>query len=238
MNLVIDLGNSRIKTAVFEQGIVGDKKVFQHLTELYFYLDQNTFSNVIISSVRNETKDIINKVKVTGKRIELTNSTALPIKISYNTPGTLGVDRIAAACGAFSLFAGHPCLAIDAGTCINYEFITADGEYLGGAISPGMRMRFTAMNQLTARLPLVEPDQNPPLTGKSTAECLQSGVMNGIAEEIKGTISRYESKYPRLKSILCGGDAGFFENTLKPSIFAAPDLVLIGLNRILLHHAT
>jgi type III pantothenate kinase len=122
------------------------------------------------------------------------------------------------------------------GTCITYDFLSADGVYEGGAIAPGVKMRFKAMNHYTARLPLVEPIADAPLTGKSTVTSMQSGIMNGVLEEIKGYISRYSSRHTQLATVACGGDVAFFENSIKPSIFVAPDLVLVGLNRILLHH--
>ena len=124
------------------------------------------------------------------------------------------------------------------GTCINYEYVNEAGEYLGGAISPGVMMRFKAMHHFTARLPLAAPLDTSLLTGASTVSGLQSGVMNGILEEIKGVILRYRNLTPGVRVILCGGDTHFFENYLKPSIFVAPDLVLMGLNSILLHNVT
>jgi len=160
----------------------------------------------------------------------------IPLQIDYATTDTLGVDRLAAACGAWSLFPGRSSLVIDIGTCINYEFVESGGRYKGGAISPGIRMRFEAMHRHTAQLPMAEPLASVPTIGDSTITCLQSGVMNGVFEEIKGIISRYQRDYPGIGVILCGGDAHFFENNLKPFIFVAPELVLIGLNSILLHN--
>jgi type III pantothenate kinase len=157
----------------------------------------------------------------------------LPVKNGYATPQTLGVDRIAAACGANALFPENNCLVIDAGTCVTYEFVDATGVYRGGAISPGLKMRFQALSVLTARLPLVEPVHTPELTGASTASCIQSGVVIGLMEEMNGVIRRYEEKFDKLRVILCGGDTPFFENQLKASIFASPELVLSGLNSIL-----
>lgn len=232
MNLAIDIGNSRIKIAVFDGSKLSNKETFKEVDALKNFLNDKTYDNSIVSSVGAEPP----MLPVKGKQVRLTSTLSLPIVISYDTPQTLGVDRIAAACGAFQLFPGSDCLVIDMGTCITYDFLSAKGVYEGGAIAPGVRMRFKAMNHFTARLPLAEPVADAPLTGKSTVTSMQSGVINGILEEIKGFISRYQSRCPGLKTVVCGGDLVFFENSIKPSIFAAPDLVLIGLNRILLHH--
>jgi type III pantothenate kinase len=160
----------------------------------------------------------------------------LPIKILYATPQTLGVDRIAGSCGALQLFPGKNTLVIDAGTCITYDFTDSSKQYYGGSISPGLKMRFQAVHTFTARLPLVSPAENPELIGNSTETSIQSGIVNGTVAEIDGIIDRYRQKYPDLQVILCGGDGPFFENKLKASIFASPDLVLIGLNSVLIHN--
>jgi type III pantothenate kinase len=134
------------------------------------------------------------------------------------------------------LFPKANCLVVDAGTCITCEFIDSQGKYWGGAISPGLSMRFKAMNTFTARLPLVEPVDNPPLIGDSTVSSMQSGVIHGVVDELDGAIKRYSEKFDDLKVILTGGDCRFFENKLKASIFAVPELVLRGLNSILLYN--
>jgi type III pantothenate kinase len=236
LNLVVDIGNTRIKTAIFDKDTLIEKKTFKDIAGSRSFLTGKEFDHCIVSSVSVNPEKIFPALPVTGQMIRLTSTLGLPIKISYDTPDTLGVDRIAAACGAYQLFPGRDCLVIDMGTCITYDFLSAEGVYEGGSIAPGVRMRFKAMNRFTARLPLVEPIADAPLTGKSTVTSMQSGVINGILEEIKGFISRYSSRHTELATVVCGGDVAFFENSIKPSIFAAPDLVLIGLNRILLHH--
>jgi type III pantothenate kinase len=160
----------------------------------------------------------------------------MPLKILYKTPATLGVDRLAAACGARALFPLQHCLTIDAGTCVTFDFIDMDGNYYGGAISPGMNMRFQALHTFTARLPLVSPAGEANLIGDSTESSIRSGVINGLAAEIDGIIHQYQLKFEGLRAILCGGDALFFENKLKASIFASPELVLVGLNSILIYN--
>jgi len=143
---------------------------------------------------------------------------------------------LAGACGAIQLFPSENNLVIDAGTCITYDFVDSGSNFLGGGISPGLMMRFQAVHTFTAKLPLVSPTADARLIGESTESSIQSGVVNGVIAEIEGIIRRYEEKFPGLRVILCGGDAGFFENQLKASIFAIPDLVLIGLNSILIHN--
>lgn len=236
MNLVIDIGNSRSKTAIFDGHQLVSQAFFTNQKDLLKSVASASFDHCLISSVGPYAGNLISSLKNTGEKILLTSSLDLPIKISYDTPKTLGVDRIAAACGALELFPSTPCLVIDMGTCITYDFLSAEGAFEGGAIAPGVRMRFKAMNRFTARLPLVETATNPPLTGKSTTASMQSGVINGVLGEINEFISRYQSLYPNIRAVVCGGDSVLFENSLKPSIFVAPDLVLIGLNRILLHH--
>lgn len=236
MNFVIDIGNTRIKTASFNNSSLIEKQTFKDIAELNSALKGKNFDHCIVSSVSVNPTNILPQLPVQGKKIQLTTALGLPITIAYDTPHTLGVDRIAAACGALQLFPNRDCLVIDMGTCITYDFLSAKGVYEGGAIAPGVRMRFKAMNRFTARLPLAEPIANAPLTGKSTISSMQSGVINGVLEEIKGFISRYQSQHTELATVVCGGDIAFFENNIKPSIFVAPDLVLIGLNRILLHH--
>ncbi|MBP9925979.1 MAG: type III pantothenate kinase [Cyclobacteriaceae bacterium] len=236
MNLVIDSGNTRFKVGIFEGTSLIQKYSFAESELLKDFLSKNSFSHVLVSSVNYNANEILKWTQGSGKKIILDTTLPLPITLTYTTPGTLGVDRIAAVCGALELYPGHDCLIIDVGTCINYEFLSRDKIYLGGAISPGIMMRFEAMHTFTSKLPLVKPLNEPDLIGNSTESCMQSGVMNGVIEEVNGIINRYIEYFPALKVILCGGDSTFFENKLKHSIFVAPELVLSGLNRILRYH--
>lgn len=235
MNMVVDVGNTFTKVGFFENELLNGKKQFQIAGEIQNYLKNIAADNLIISSVTGNEETIASWSRA-KRKIILNHITPLPIQNRYASPSTLGVDRIASACGAWSLFPSENCLVIDVGTCINYEFVNHLGEYLGGAISPGVKIRFDAMHQYTSGLPVAPPIDNAPLTGDSTITSLQSGVMNGVLEEIKGVIDRYQIQNPGIRVILCGGDAHFFENDLNPSIFVAPDLVLMGLNSILLHN--
>jgi type III pantothenate kinase len=236
VNLIVDIGNTRIKIAAFDHDQLSQKHSFKDISNLKEFLIGKSYDNCIVSSVSADPTHIIPLLPVHGKKIQLTSTLGFPIAIAYDTPQTLGVDRIAAACGAFQLFPNHDCLVVDMGTCITYDFLSSGGVYEGGAIAPGVKMRFAAMNHFTARLPLAEPVADAPLTGKSTIASMQSGVINGVLEELKGFISRYQSRHPKLKTVVCGGDLIFFETPLKGLVSVAPDLVLTGLNRILLHH--
>jgi type III pantothenate kinase len=237
MNLVIDRGNTLIKGAFFEGADLKEKFQLSDAEELKSLLKGKTIQHCIVSSVSKSPDEVFSWINASGKKLSLHVDLPLPVKVMYETPRTLGVDRIAAVCGAQEVFPNRDCLVIDAGTCINYEFLDAHGKYHGGSISPGVQMRFEAMHTFTARLPLVSAIQDAPLIGGSTEACMQSGVMNGVIAEMDGIIQKYRNLYPTPETILCGGDARFFENKLKDSIFVAPDLVLRGLNRILLHNA-
>lgn len=237
MNIVVDAGNTFLKAALFDSNGLVSKKSFASATELKAFLGRTPAQHVLVSTVSHPAEELLTASIVVGKKINLYPELPTPLKNKYATPLTLGVDRMAAACGAWALYPLQNSLVIDMGTCINYELVTEAGEYKGGAISPGVQMRANAMHSFTAQLPAIRPTESwPPLTGDSTVTCLQSGVMNGTLEEIKGTIARYQERYPGIRVILCGGDAPFFENHLKPSIFVAPDLVLLGLNSILMHN--
>ncbi len=238
MNLVVDYGNSSAKVAIFDHLRLIEKHTFTVMDELQLFLQNSDVSNLIVSSVNADAEKIINWAVHAKQRFVLTHKLPLPITILYSTPHTLGVDRIAGSCGAVQLFGGYNSLVIDAGTCITYDFTDSKGNYHGGGISPGLMMRFKAVHTFTARLPLVNLTEHPELTGNNTETSIQSGVIHGVTAEIDGIIERYRNKYPDLKVILCGGDAPFFENKLKASIFASPDLVLFGLNCVLIHNVS
>lgn len=164
---------------------------------------------------------------------QLSANTDLPIENRYATPATLGKDRLAAVVGAGGLYPGHDCLVIDAGTCMTADFISGDGIYRGGNISPGVQMRLRAMHEFTARLPEVQPDQYPDDLGNSTETALQNGGWLGAVLEIEGLQQRLRVDYPRLTTLLTGGDAELLAKRLKSKIFVHSNLVLVGLNKIL-----
>jgi type III pantothenate kinase len=236
MNIAVDYGNTSAKVGIFRDGQLQDKRLFQDPAALRTFLESYHAENVIVSSVSHPAEDVLSWSVARGEKIALSHQLPLPIKILYTTPQTLGVDRIAAVCGAVEIFPNQDCLVIDAGTCITYEFVDQRENYYGGGIAPGIAMRFEAMHHFTSRLPLVHPILLPPLVGDSTETSMQSGVINGVRAEVEGIIQKYFDQYPGIKTILCGGDAAYFENQFKQPLFVSPDLVLIGLNKILHHH--
>ncbi len=242
MNLVLDLGNSYGKIAVCKGSKVIETAVFDVITSKeisYFHTRYTDIKGVIISSVVNDSRELIDYLGNLFKFcIELDHNTPIPLVNRYRTPDTLGYDRIAAAVGAYTIYPKKTVLVIDAGTAITYDLVTARGEYLGGNISPGLEIRFKSLHKFTNQLPYLErPGGKPPLVGTSTREAIQAGTVNGILFEIEGFISAIRRNHPKLKVVLTGGDAKYFEGKLKSSIFVDPNLNLIGLNRILEHNA-
>lgn len=234
MNLAIDLGNTFAKTGLFEQGKLIESKGSFTYSELIGYVKGLKPTNIIISTVSYSEEQLSKDFSEANTKVYfLKNTTPVPITKLYDTPETLGADRIAAAIGARVIFPESNAMIIDLGTCITYDLVDTEDNFHGGIISPGVRMRFTAMNTFTKRLPLLEPEEAPHILGKSTKHAMQSGVMNGITAEINGFIEEYHKLLTKINVILCGGDATFFANRIKYPNFVIPELVLIGLNRIL-----
>ncbi len=172
------------------------------------------------------------------KFLALSHTTPLPLENLYKTPETLGKDRIAAIVATSINYKGENVLVIDMGTCVTYDFLNANNQYLGGAISPGFEMRFKALNTFTGKLPKVEYKQDTPeLIGNSTKNSILSGVFNGLKHEIQETINQYNLQYNNLKVVLTGGDIKLFDLEPKNRIFADKFLVLKGLNEILNYNA-
>jgi type III pantothenate kinase len=166
-------------------------------------------------------------------------TTPVPLRNAYATPHTLGADRLAAAVGAAALRPGQNTLILDAGTALKVDLVTADGTYHGGSIGPGLHMRLRALHAFTGRLPLLDlpgPDATIPLVGDSTTGSLLSGVVNGAVAEVTGLLGQYQAQHPGLGVLLTGGDAAFLAARLPARIFVVPELVLLGLNRILAYH--
>ncbi|QMU31159.1 type III pantothenate kinase [Adhaeribacter radiodurans] len=230
--IAIDVGNTRIKYGIFNGQNLLEANQVQNLPELADKITQYKVHNGIISSVRHLKQEFL---PIPRKIIWLTPDMSVPITNNYGTPQTLGMDRLAAVTGASFLFPDQDCLVIDAGTCITFDFINREATYDGGSISPGLDMKFKALHTFTGKLPLVEQAEKDevPLTGRNTIECLKSGVLNGTLAEVEGIIKKYKQQFPNLITVVCGGDASFFEKNIKASIFVVPELVLIGLNRIL-----
>lgn len=236
MYLALDFGNTFTKAGLFNKDELVQVIRFNALKDVDKIIADFHPEHVIVSSVSKKIEDIQTKLANIPTTI-LRPDLPLPFKINYKTPQTLGLDRIAAVAGAQGLFPDVNSLVIDTGTCFTYDIIDKEGTYHGGGISPGISMRFKALHNFTANLPLIEFEEDVPLVGQSTKECIQSGVINGVIAEIQEIIRMYSDKFGHLQIIICGGDAKFFENKLKASIFVAPELVLRGLNRILLYNA-
>lgn len=237
MNLIIDVGNTFVKFAVFQKDSLVHKVSFKLLEfKKEFKKLRKEFpkiNNAIISSVGKLSKKQIEIVEEDLKVLVLSHNIALPFKNLYKTPKTLGVDRIALVGASVSQFPDNNVLIIDAGTCITYDFVTNKNEYLGGAISPGIRLRYHALHNLTANLPLLEKNQPKTIIGNSTESSIHSGVIIGVVKEIDGVIDQYKAEHQDLTVILTGGDAIFLSNQLKNSIFANSNFLLEGLNYIL-----
>ncbi len=233
--LVIDQGNTLIKLALFENHNIRWIRSFSSFNETEaeaLLKETNNIKGAIISSVSNAPEKIT-RLLDSFKWIVLDHNTPVPIQNKYTTPETLGKDRLAGIVAASQMFPGNDILVIDAGTAITYDFINKDKEYIGGSISPGLNLRFKALNTFTARLPLYEASNFHMLTGSSTYESILSGVMQGAILEMDGFIAEYKNKYSDLVTILTGGDAIYFDKKLKSDIFASENLVLDGLNLIL-----
>jgi len=239
MNLVIDIGNTQIKVAVFQQTILIFKDQFHSdeiISRVLSVAEQYDIKKSIISHVTNLDQAVILELKKLVNLIELTYETKLPFNNKYLTPKTLGVDRLALIAGAQGQFPNKNVLVIDAGSCITFDFINQDGKYYGGDISPGIEMRYKAVNHYTANLPLLDRTDVLPELGDSTQNAIHRGILNGVIQEIEGVISQYKRKYQKLTVVLTGGDTIFLAKNLKSSIFAIPNFLLEGLNSILIHN--
>ena len=236
MNLIIDIGNTSTKIAVFEKGEIKEttRCSNQSLKELTFLCSRYPIQKGILSSVITINEEIRQQLsQLPFPILEFTYQTPIPIRNLYKTPQTLGVDRLAAVVAAYSQSPHNPALVIDAGTCITYDFLDEHGQYLGGNISPGMEMRFKALHSFTDKLPFVDVSGETPHYGYSTETAIRAGVIRGIEHEISGYIQQLQKNYPSLLVFLTGGNEFSFDTNLKSGIFADGFLVLKGLNRIL-----
>jgi type III pantothenate kinase len=236
MNLAIDIGNTRVKAAVFEgdkltELFVFDKKII--ISQIRKIIKKHPISLGIMSNVGSVSAKKMAQLKKSFDFMVVSASLKVPFTNLYKTPKTLGVDRIALVAGAVKQFPNKNVLIIDAGTCITFDFIDSKASYLGGAISPGINMRFKALNKFTANLPLITTLQLDDFIGKNTEESIISGVLNGVQNEINGIIEAYREKYFHLTVVLTGGDTNFLSKQLKSSIFANQNFLLQGLNEIL-----
>lgn len=243
-NLVVDIGNTFTKAAIFNNREVekSSSTADFNLAFIERFAGEENIDSAIVSSVDQDVPEIESYLKSRYKYIRFNAGLSGRVKNKYKTPSTLGLDRLAAVIGAEALYPGKNVLVIDAGTCITYDFIDSGRNYYGGSISPGIAMRFKAMNEFTERLPLIEFDsESDGKFGDDTRSAMLSGVQQGIYYEALGFIQSYSEQYPDLQILLCGGDAMFFDSRLKSSIFAhsfktEPNLVLTGLNEVIYHY--
>jgi type III pantothenate kinase len=239
MLLTIDVGNSRIKVAVFEHNkqlafYIFEShealKKFENIFEKY-----SNIQKIILSSVGKLENEVVNFIQNRLPTEIITHKSKFPFTNLYATPETLGIDRMVLAAGATLMFPNQNRLIIDAGTCITYDFVNAENQYLGGAISPGIKIRYKSLNNYTSKLPLLTISEDFEIIGNSTKSAIHSGVINGVIFEIEGFISQYSLNNQDLTIILTGGDAEFLAKRLKSTIFANSNFLLESLNLLSLY---
>lgn len=236
MNLIVDIGNTQIKVAVFELDSMIDHFIFdenEFLEKIKKVVKKYQIKRCILSSVKEMKEDYLKELQNIPHFLELNAKTKVPFQNLYGTPNTLGLDRIALMVAASIEYPSKNVLVIDAGTCITFDFMNSNNEYLGGAISPGISIRYKSLNYYTSKLPELTKNENFHLIGKSTSESIHSGVINGVVSEIDGVINQYKEKFQDLTVVLTGGDTKFLFKQLKNSIFATQNFLLYGLNKIL-----
>jgi len=237
MNLIIDVGNSWVKMAVYNGSQILHHKSMQQ-EDLKREVQKvirayPKISHSILAAVTPVANEIIDILKKNSEAHILHSASRFPFKNKYGTPDTLGLDRIALVAAATEAYPNTNVLIIDAGSCITYDFLNARGEYMGGAISPGIAMRYKALNTFTATLPDLEKTDTVELVGNSTDTSIHSGIINGVISEVDGMIESYRSKYRKVTAILTGGDGQFLSKRLKNTIFAHSNFLLEGLNYLL-----
>lgn len=236
--LIVDIGNSSAKAALFEGDKITEECRLEHDALACFFAESGkdgTIHAAIVSSVIPLGEEVEQAImSLPYPCLRMSARLKMPFEIAYKTPDTLGADRLAAAAEAYAQKPGHDILVIDAGTAITYDMVTSEGLYLGGNISPGIDMRLKALNHFTGRLPLVSKEGERHTIGITTETAIREGVLQGVDKEIEGYVREYMSKYPHLLVFLTGGDSFFLDNRAKNHIFADNLLVIKGLNRILM----
>ena len=239
MLLTIDVGNSRIKVAVFEHNKQLDFFIFETNEALKnfknIFQKYSNLQKIILSSVGKLDEEVVNFIKSQFQTEIIDHKSKFPFTNLYATPETLGIDRMVLAAGATLMYPNQNKLIIDAGTCITYDFVNAENQYLGGAISPGIKIRYKSLNNYTSKLPLLTLSEDFEIIGNSTKSAIHSGVINGVIFEIEGFISQYSLKNQDLTIILTGGDAEFLAKRLKSTIFANSNFLLESLNLLSLY---
>lgn len=234
MNFVIDIGNTQVKSAVINEGEIIQSYTFPNLSldKVKAVFSAYTINKCILSTTQQKPSELTKWLELNTQFIYLNQETPVNFKNLYGSKNTLGKDRIALTAAAQHEFPKDNVLVIDVGTCITYDFKSAEGAYLGGAISPGLEMRFKALPYFTSRLPLVTKRELNNLIGQNTEESILSGVLGGLIQEVDGVINQYSQRFENLNVVLTGGDELFFAKRLKNGFFARPYFLLKGLNAI------
>ncbi len=241
MNLLIDIGNTHTKVALADhKGVLTVIGVVEPTRATFAsFFEQYAIQRGILTSTRGDAAEVAGLVREwLPDLLCFTPATKVPIEIDYLTPNTLGRDRVAAAVGATLRCPDRPLLIVDFGTALTIDYVSAEGHFCGGAISLGLSNRFRALEEYTAALPLCEATDSEQLIGRSTREAIEQGVMNSVQFELEGYIGRFLEKNPDLCVFFTGGEAKYFVKRIKNAIFAEPNLVFCGLNRILEYNAT
>jgi type III pantothenate kinase len=223
---LLDAGNTQIKLALAQEGVIQQIERFSYPDFHISTLDRNiplAFSSVVEVSLKNTLRTYFNHT------FEITSLIALPFQMAYQSPQTLGMDRLCNAAALSAVHQGKARLAIDLGTCIKFDFLDAQNNYLGGSISPGLQMRAKAMAHFTAKLPEVEGKHTAQLIGTNSQESLEIGTFLGWQKEIEGLLDAYLANYPELVVLLTGGDAKHFDLGQKNGIFVHENLTLEGI---------
>ena len=230
--MVVDIGNSFSKVGLFDKNILIEYKEFRlfSVDDIKSFFSSKTITNSIISNVSSYDKKVFEFLNMNSNLVLFDTEIKLPFKNKYGSVETIGNDRIALVSQASRLYPDKNVLVIDSGSCITYDFLNDKNEYLGGGISPGLNMKLKALNNQTARLPLVKKTQIKYLIGKSTETSILSGVINGTLGEINYIIEEYKKRYKKIVIILTGGDLNFLFNHIKNGILADPKFLLSGLN--------
>ncbi len=232
MNLVIDIGNSLLKVGIFKNNNLINYFEFNrdYYLNIKLILDKNLITHSIVANVAESKNKLIELLSKKTNLIKFDSSLKVPFKNCYQTKNTLGKDRIALVSNASKEYPKENVLLIDLGSCITFDFLNNKNEYIGGSISPGLRMRYRSLNNFTAKLPLIEPKEIDYFIGKNTKDSIHSGIINGIISELNSIVDKYKSKYKEIRIILTGGDSKFLFKKIKNGIFANQKFLIFGLN--------
>jgi len=236
MVLTIDVGNTRIKGAVFERYntietfVFSEDEILKKIKNILKKYEKVT--HLVVASVGSIDKDTFLYFQQEIEVWFVSPEDAFPFANNYATPKTLGIDRMVLAAGATLKFKEQNRLIIDAGTCVTYDFVDQNDVYHGGAISPGLRLRYESLHNFTEKLPLLAVESPKSFIGDSTSEAIHSGVVNGLVYEINGFVDEYQSNFTNFIIILTGGDAEFLAKRFKNTIFANSNFLLESLNQL------